>query len=231
MSIIFITLTNDGYLDYTLNCLKSLEKINLHNNLHCYCIGKEGHQRLLNNNYISHYIEDEEYCEFQTFMNEKWMKIMFKKFNIIYENLLKYDYVCYTDGDVVFENSNLLNYLLETIEDNELLIQNDSLSDSDDTNLCFGFAVIKSTPNTLNLFNPHNVPDFTNIQGWNDQIYINQIKNNLKYKLLPLELFPNGNYYYNKYDINNNPYMIHFNWVVGHIKKEKMINYNKWYLD
>ena len=43
----FITLTNDGYIDYTLNCLKSLELINFKNDLYCYSIGSKSHETLL----------------------------------------------------------------------------------------------------------------------------------------------------------------------------------------
>jgi hypothetical protein len=48
--------------------------------------------------------------------------------------------------------------------------------------------------------------------------------------MLPIELFPNGKYYYNN-SANINPYLIHFNWIVGDEKKEKMRTYDKWYLD
>ena len=69
-----------------------------------------------------------------------------------------------------------------------------------------------------------------NTIGWDDQIYINNHKHKLKYKMLPIELFPNGKYYYNN-SANINPYLIHFNWIVGDEKKEKMRTYDKWYLD
>lgn len=42
----------------------------------------------------------------------------------------------------------------------------------------------------------------------------------MKYKLLPLALFPNGRYYY-KNNSNMSPYMIHFNLLVGDKKREK----------
>jgi hypothetical protein len=88
---------------------------------------------------------------------------------------------------------------------------------------------IKSNNLTLELFNPINVEKYINKKGWYDQIYINQIKHKLKYKKLPFKLFPTGNYYYNNFN-NINPYIIHFNWIVGHKKKEKMILHNKWFI-
>ena len=86
---------------------------------------------------------------------------------------------------------------------------------------------IKSNEKTISIFNPENVEKYKNSQNWGDQTYINQIKDKLNYKKLPLGLFPNGRYYFNNYQ-NISPYLIHFNWLVGNKKKEKMIEYNKW---
>ena len=53
-----------------------------------------------------------------------------------------------------------------------------------------------STTFSYVLFNPDNVSYRKN--NWSDQVYINSIKHNLKYKKLDLNLFPNGKYYMNK---------------------------------
>jgi hypothetical protein len=45
-NISFITLTNTGYIDYTLNCLESLKRINSKIDLKCYCIGVDGYVKL-----------------------------------------------------------------------------------------------------------------------------------------------------------------------------------------
>jgi hypothetical protein len=228
--ITFITLTNSGYIEYTENCLKSLEKINCNFNLICYCIGKQGYEYLNNKKYNCFLIDEEENSNFQNFRQGNWCNIVFNKFVIIYENLLKYKYVCITDGDIVFENAGFLQYLLENIELNDFLIQTEYI---DDTNyvLCSGFMFIKSNVNTLNFFNPKYIKHKKNTVGWDDQIYINNNKDKLKYKMLPIELFPNGNYYYNNNNKIINPYLIHFNWIIGDKKKKKMCDYNKWYLD
>ena len=224
----FITLTNSGYINYTLNCLESLEKINSSVELHSYCIGKEGYNILKDKGYSCSLINEENNSNFQSFLNGNWNNIMNYKFTIIHENLLKYKYVLYTDGDIVYENSEFYNYLLENIQDNDMLIQNDKHNDEDKGNLCAGFMFIKSNPATIYLFDPNITSQYINTPGWNDQVYINDIKHQLKYKMLPLHLFPNGKYYYE--NSNLNPYMIHFNWVVGHEKNKKMKFYNKWYI-
>lgn len=226
--ICFITLTNNGYIKYTENCLKSLNKIHNTINLNCYCIGKEGYEYLNKHNYNCFLIDEEENNNFQLFRQGNWSNITFNKFVIIYENLLKYKYVCITDGDIVFENNNIFQYLLENIESNDLLIQTEYIDDKNSI-LCSGFMFIKSNYNTLHFFNPNYIKHKKNTTGWDDQIYINNNKHKIKYKMLPIELFPNGNYYYKNFNILT-PYLIHFNWIIGNEKKEKMIEYNKWYL-
>ena len=225
-NISFITLTNTGYIDYILNCIESLKQIKMEKQLEVYCIGKEGYNRLQLNDISSNLINNEQISKFETFRTGNWSNITYYKFEIIYEKLLKYEFVCFTDGDIVYENNCFFDYLLNNIENNDMLIQSEGLEV--DT-LCSGFMFIKSNNLTQELFNPKNVEKYKNTKGWGDQIYINEIKFKLKYKRLPLQLFPTGNYYYN-YSNNINPYMIHFNWIVGHQKKQKMNYYKKWFI-
>ena len=224
--IAFITLTNSGYIDYTLNCLQSLDNINLHIPLHCYCIGKSCYNNLSSNGYKCSLIDEEENSGFSTYKNGNWSNIVFNKFKIIHENLLKHEYVCYTDGDVVYENDDFLGYLIEKIGDYEMLIQNNCQWLGA---VSTGFMFIKSTKNMISLFDPIYIKNnykLSNDYDIND--YLENIKHKINYKLLPVSLFPYGDYYYK----NNSfilPYLIHFNWVVGHEKKEKMIYYGKWF--
>lgn len=224
--ITFITLTNSGYIDYTLNCLQSLNNINLHIPLHCYCIGKYSYNNLSANGFKCSLIDEEKNSGFSTYKNGNWSNVIFNKFKIIHENLLKYEYVCYTDGDVVYENNDFLGYLIEKIGNYEMLIQKNCEGvDAVST----GFMFIKSTQNTISLFDPiyiENNYKLSNEYDIND--YLENIKYKINYKLLPLSLFPYGDYYYK----NNSfiiPYLIHFNWVVGHEKKAKMVYYGKWF--
>jgi len=110
-----------------------------------------------------------------------------------------------------------------------MLIQNDKLTDNDNSLLCSGFMFLKSNEVTKKFFNPLNVENEKNKLGWDDQIYMNDNKNKLKYKVLPLHLFPNGKYFYENNEMIN-PYIIHFNWVIGSEKQKKMDYYKKWYL-
>jgi len=223
MSISFITLTNNGYLDYTLNCYKSLENINFDIPLKSYAIGVNAYEKLNGLKKSVEQIHDEENTTFETYRQGKWSYITYYKFEVIYKNLLSSDFVCFTDGDIVFQNKDFMDFLRGEIGNYDLLIQHDYPHE-----LCSGFMFIKSNANTLNYFNPKNIP-FQSDPKWDDQVYINKIKNNIHYKLLPIEYFPNGHYYYKNYK-KINPYLIHFNCVLGHEKKERMIKHNKWYL-
>jgi hypothetical protein len=225
-STAFITLTNSGYIDYTRNCLKSLEQIKSELALKSYCIGQTGYDTLVKEGYPCELIDQENNSNFQTFRNGNWSNITYNKFQIIYDNLLKYDYVCFTDGDIVFENPGFYDYLIENIGDYDLLAQSEGEEFED---FCSGFMYIRSNPTTLSIFDPLACQIHKDTQGWDDQIYLNTIKKNLKYKKLPLDLFPNGKHYFQ----NNNrisPYLIHFNWLYGDEKKDRMKHYNKWYL-
>lgn len=225
----FITLTNNEYVDYTLNCLKSLENIDFTIPLNSYSLGDDAHNILQSCGYKSHSLRLESIndSQFNTFRKGNWHNVTKRKFEIIHRELKKNEYVCFTDGDVVFLDRNFMNYCFDYIQNTDMVIQNDTLSDSDCGNLCSGFMFIKSNNKTLDIFDPKNVEKYVK-PGWDDQIYINKVKNKLDFKVLPLELFPNGKYYYDNYK-KLFPMMIHFNWVIGHQKQMKMILHSKWY--
>jgi hypothetical protein len=232
-SIAFITLTNNGYIDYTLNCLKSLEKINSSVLPICYCVGEYAHKTLQDKGYKSVLLPNDssnDSSEFQSFRQGNWAKITIKKFDIIYTNLVNHEYVLFTDGDIVYENIEFIEFIKNNIGYNDILIQNDTEKDNSNKELCSGFMYIKSNPTTLKLFHPSSVIKYINNPKWDDQVYINSIKHKLKFSKLPLDLFPNGQYYYKNSD-KLTPMIVHFNWVIGHVKKAKMQEYGKWYLE
>lgn len=224
----FITLTNKGYLSYTLNCLKSLEKINV-NGLKTYAIGKKANRFLARKNYEVELIDDEINTGFQKFRQGNWANVTYYKFEIIYENLKCNEFVCFTDGDIVFKSKGFLDYCFSNIGTSDLLIQNDTLDDASDENLCSGFMFIKSNKTTLDFFNPKLVKENSDrVLGWGDQVYINKNKGQLSYDLLPLSLFPNGKYF----ELNHlriTPYLIHFNWIIGHAKSRMIIKHKEYY--
>ena len=235
--ISFITLTNNGYKHYTLNCLESLKKFNLNKKLKVYCMDSNAYQEISEKHTECIKMEDRENLnKMLTYMEEGWNKLTYNKFDIIHKELLENEYVCFTDGDIVYQNQEFLNYCLEHIKDCELLIQRDDLGSNEKINIgngkiiiptvCSGFMFIKRTETTLKLFNRKNInPNFAD-----DQEYMNSVINKFKHKKLPLALFPNG-LFYKLFRDKINPYMIHFNYTeTAQDKKSLMKKYKKWYL-
>tara|TARA_A100001015_G_scaffold169190_1_gene188061 strand:- start:215 stop:919 length:705 start_codon:yes stop_codon:yes gene_type:complete len=230
-----VTITNKGYIDYTLNCLKSFEKSGLDPNiLECWCIDEEVYNQLKELSYNAILIPENDFM-FKDGKKvtelAKWGQISFglhvtiQKFYAIYEVLKNNEDVLFLDGDIVIENPEFVQYFIDNIKDNDLLIQ-----DENHKNIkCSGVMYIKSTETTKKYFNPKNV-NYQTTTRWTDQTYINSILHLLKYKLIDSNLFPNGKYYYEKH-ATLNPYLIHFNFLVGHEKKKKMQHFKKWYND
>lgn len=111
-----------------------------------------------------------------------------------------------------------------------MLCQQEGLDGDGNMYYCTGFMFIKSNEKTIDFFHEKNTSTcIKNDEIIDDQDYINIHLDKIKIAPLPLELFPNGRYYYENSE-NISPYMIHFNWVVGHEKKEKMKKHGKWFL-
>lgn len=211
-SIEFITLSESKYIHYTLNCIQSLKNINVHPPLKVFSTSSDAYSRLKSNYHLCELINDDNTINSQS--------------TIIYNHLLHNKYVCITNGFTVYENTRVFDYLLDKIQDNDLLIQSSGIYDND---LCSGFMFIQSNDNTISLFNPENVKKYMNTYDCDIQVYINTIKHKLKYKKLPLQLFPTGTYYY-QYHNNIQPYMIHFNGIIDNEPKSIMEKFDKWYV-
>lgn len=223
-SIAFITLTNNAYHHFTLNCLRSLKFLR-GPQLHTYCIGNDCAKQIQCEGFPVTVIDtDEELSQRQIFRKGRWGELTNKKLHIIHRNLKENDYVCYTDSDIVFCKA-FWDYLLYCIGNNDMLIQNDTMEDGFNGNLCSGFMFIKKNDRTMELFDPANTNNRINEIQFDDQAYINEIKHKLDFQLLPLDLFPNGKYFYNNSD-KLDPMMIHFNWSKD--KQQAMRNFGYW---
>ena len=77
----------------------------------------------------------------------------------------------------------------------------------------------------LEIFNPKNIPK---LDVECDQYYINKRRHEINYIKLPMDLFPNGSYFRLHKPKEN--FLIHFNFIIGTRKKEKMIKYGYWHI-
>ncbi len=226
-----ITFTTYGYRDFTENLLKSIisNKVDLDVNVYALDEKSEDYFNKIHNKVTNIYAND----NFEDFMdqkNENFGNLMLKKFECIYDSILKNQYVLYIDSDITIKN-NISKYLVNKIKNNDFVFQNDkNPKKPNQINVCAGFMFIKSNKKTLKFFNPKNVP-FEKIVKFrtHDQTYINKNLAKFNYSTLPLDKFPNGPYFYANYHALK-PNIIHFNYVLGEEKIELMKKYNEWYL-
>lgn len=237
INTLFITLTNTGYIDYTFNMLKSLENNdNIDKQIVIFCLDEESYNTFLTKGYNCILIKTQ-LSNFYGFWDNGFDKICYIKFLIIYK-VIKLGYNCfYTDGDT-FYMKNPINYIKNTKNiDADCWIQNDTLQENNYGNVCAGFMYVISNDITKQYFECESEESIkkykdSGLEAPYDQSYFNKyIKSYINLQLFPLNLFPNGNYFYrNSNIIKNNLIMVHFNWVVGHDKKDKMKTYNMWLL-
>ena len=222
--ISFITYTNLGYLKYTKNLILSLEKCDFPLPLTIYCVDQGAYDNLqnMNSNIILKLLNDETNSneEFIEYYKEGWNTMMLSKIKAIRKELIDYDYVFYTDSDIVFENNYCIQYLLDNLHDYDLLVQNNC-----NEQFCAGFMFLKSNDKTIQLFDTKDI-DMDKFKC--DQSYLNSKKDCINYRVLSPELFPVGCFYYDNYETIA-PWIIHFNWIIGNKKIDKMYFHKKWY--
>ncbi len=227
-----VTFTNEGYIKFTNNLLESLIKNNVDLNLNIYALDEVSYSFFSNKKAKVTLLKDpKENSKFLDQKSDGFGKLMLKKFECIHNSLLSNDYVLYIDGDIVIKHD-FANMLLNNMKKLDFLFQNDKNPKKPlQENLCAGFMMIKSNTKTINFFNPAKLP-VEKIVSYrtHDQTYIIKNRNKFKYKLLPLDKFPNGPYFYENYK-DLKPWMIHFNYILGEDKFKTMKKHKEWYAD
>jgi len=234
---VITTVTNYGYLLYTLNMLKSLQPFGLDKKILVVCIDNQSSIILKNKGYHVYCINDSSLQRFAPWNTKGYDKICYLKLELIYRMLSLNKNVLLIDGDIVFLKNPLddLCTWMDTIND-DVYIQNDSQSNSNTTNMCTGYLYIKSNKKMMDAY------DCVSEEGKqkyltcafdnNDQSYFNTfVKPTCKMNALPLEKYPNGKVFYDNPDIiKHTAVLIHFNWVKGHLKMAKMKEHKMWLL-
>jgi len=227
-----VTFTNKGYTNFTHNLLESINKNEVDINLNINTLDKESYNFFKDKNTKVTFLKSEsKHSEFLDQKSEEFGTLMIKKFECIYKSLLENELVLYIDGDIVIKR-NFKDILIKKMENLDFLFQNDKNPKKPlQLNLCAGFMMIKSNKKTLKFFNPETLP-INRIINYrtHDQTYIIKNRAKFKYQTLPLDKFPNGPYFYENYK-SFEPWMVHFNYVLGKEKENLMKKYNEWYLD
>ena len=234
---VITTLTNYGYLLYTLNMLKSLAPFGLDKKVLVVCIDRKGYHILQRLGYNTYCIEDNTLGTFCPWNTKGYDKICYLKLELIYHLLSLQKHVLLVDGDIVFQKNpieDLEQWWADKIYD--VWIQNDSQQNHNTKNLCTGYMFIKTSDRLIYLYDCVSESGKAKYKSCafdnNDQTYFNQfIKPGCMVKALPLNRYPNGKMYYDyKNDIERDTLLVHFNWVQGHIKMAKMKEHKMWLL-
>jgi hypothetical protein len=234
---VITTVTNYGYLLYTLNMLKSLKEYGFDQKVFILCIDKKSQAILKKMGYITYCVDDGDLAKFSPWNTKGYDKICYLKLELIYRLLSLNKNVLLVDGDVVFRKNPLNdidNWIKDTIYD--IWIQNDSQQNGNTKNMCTGYMYVKSSDRLITLYDcvseigrqKYLSCAFDN----NDQTYFNKfVKPACIFNPLPLEKYPNGKMFYeNTQALERTAVLVHFNWVQGHIKMAKMKEHRMWLL-
>lgn len=234
---VITTVTNYGYLLYTLNMLKSLKAFGIDKKVFIVCIDKKSATILKKLGYIVCCVDEPELGRFCPWNTKGYDKICYLKLELIYRLLSLNKNVLLVDGDIVFKKC-IFDDMLEWWKDtsNDIWVQNDSQENRNTKNMCTGFMYIKTSSRLIELYDcisevgkqKYLSCAFDN----NDQTYFNKfVKPFCIFKALPLEKYPNGKMFYDNTDtLKDTAVLVHFNWVEGHHKMAKMKEYKMWLL-
>lgn len=234
---VITTVTNRGYLLYTLNMLKSLEPFGLDKKVLLVCLDTKGAAILRKRGYQVYCVEENELGTFCPWNTKGYDRICYLKLELIYRILSLHTNVLLVDGDIVFR-SNPLHDLTTWQQDTtyDVWVQNDSQQNENTKNMCTGYLYIKSSDRLCQLYDcvsekgqkKYETCAFDN----NDQTYFNQyVKPECKMNALPLEHYPNGKMFYENVDqLKKTAVLVHFNWIKGHLKMAKMKEHQMWLL-
>lgn len=237
---IMVTLTNSGYLLYTLNLLKSLQPFGLDKKVFVVCMDTPVAETLQQRGYHAHSENQDSLSRFCPWNTKGYDEICYMKLRVIHKLLSMGKHVLLVDGDVVFQKDPLEDLkrlgALGDVPVYDVYVQNDAQRNQDTTNLCTGYMWIRATPVTLQMYDcvspvgqeRYRRCAFDN----NDQTYFNRhVKPFVRVYALPLEDYPNGKMYVeNKARIHDRCVLVHFNWLKGHEKLVTMKRHGMWLL-
>jgi len=246
MDTLLFALTSYGYRYFTLNLLKSLKQTNTTCDIIIYCLDKESKEFFENEKYYAVHINSTEFVpddfkELMDFGSLYFQKINFYK-HLIMENLLKnipsnIRYIIYLDGDIIVFRD-FIPYIKSICADPAVpgyIFQSDeediSVKNINSRYICGGIIIVDRSKigSSKYIFTLDN-PIWKTME---DQGYMQyKVKTlNIPHYTLDRDLFPNGVYLRNNKWVDTNPFLLHYNWVIGDEKEVKMKQNNHWLLN
>jgi hypothetical protein len=235
-TFIMTTITNYGYILYTLNMLKSLKPYGLDKSVFIVAMDERCAMILKKAGYHVFCVHEKSLGKFCPWNMKGYDKICYYKLELLYRILSLEKNVLLIDGDIVFLKNPIDDILQWSNETDDIWIQNDTTDDESRKNMCTGYMFIKTSKKMCELY------DCVSEEGQkkylkcafdnNDQTYFNDfVKPECNMNALPLAKYPNGNVFYRvSEEIYDTIIMVHFNWLVGHLKMAKMKEHKMWLL-
>ena len=234
---VLTTLTNHGYLLYTLNMLKSLKSYGLDKKILIVAIDQKAYSILKRLGYHTVYIEQtpsslHSFCPWNT---KGYDRICYYKLELLYRILSLHKNILLIDGDIVFQRDPLHDINEWNMASEDVWIQNDGTEEDDTTNMCTGYMFVRSNEKMIGLYDCISESGKTKYMKCaldnNDQTYFNTfVKPWCTMKALPLSLYPNGQVFYKTDSLQEFATLVHFNWTKGHMKMARMKEYRRWLL-
>ena len=235
------TMTTNGYKYLTLNLYESLKKSKIQWKLMIVCADRESHTFFTSMNIptVLYKVNSSmpvgtSPSQFgsNTFMTFNKIKLdLLEKIRIELPEHVKY--ITYMDSDIIVFKD-FMPYIKSQFEETSnslILFQNDNLYGEPTTkaNGCTGFFCFKRGLEK----SPFNVDD---IALWKelreDQVWVNKkiIEYDIPFDYLERSLFPNGVYLKEERWKKSDPYLIHYNHLIGNSKISMMKRNKHWYL-
>lgn len=237
---IVLTFTNLGYFDYIHNMSINIKKKDIPWNLCVICSDMESYEKCILHGIAAIHINTNENNEenlkkMATWNDSNWNNVTFMKLKAMRQIMAVQSIkrITFIDGDIHIYRD-FIPYLLKLEEENpeiEFFIQSDSTSNNPDKHsqyICSGFYHFKNSPRIHPLFD-YNENDLLINTHNADQQHLTKklIEYEIKTKQLSRHLFPNGSLFSN---IPENPFLFHYNYMVGDEKRKNMMKMGHWYL-
>jgi hypothetical protein len=232
---IVATFINAGYFEYIHNLSINLKKLDIPWKLCVVCTDEDAHNLCKTNNIPSILFSTETHIskEYSSWNDSNWNNVTFAKLSVILWMMScpNIKSITYMDGDIhVYRD--FMPYL-KSLDTNkyDICIQSDAMSADPNVHthhLCSGFFHFANRETARKLFEFTEQDVKTNTFNADQQHIVNKVaEHNMCVYQLPRDLFPNGVFYAN---IPSNPYILHYNYMVGTKKKQNMNTKGHWYL-
>lgn len=236
---IVITFINAGYFDYIYNLSINLRRIDVPWKLCVVCTDEEALALCQSKNIGAVYFnanktKKDDLDKISSYSDSNWNAIMFMKLEVVqwitrHPEVKK---VTYMDGDIHVYRDFVPYLKTLSVPPNELIIQSD-YGEPDITQyhhrvLCGGFFHFAKGDRVAKVFE-YEISDINKYKVNADQDHIiHQVhKYGIHVHQLRRDWFPNGVFYNS---LPPDPYIYHYNWMVGSAKKDNMNARGHWYL-